>query len=107
MSFTEQRGLGALAGGGSQGAVMTWSQAAALQSSTRSLGPVGVPSGEPGLDAGLVKGVVGVPGRVGNASHGAPHYGPPGKERLQPKRIPKINLCGVKGHGGKTQGETT
>lgn len=83
--------------------VMTWQQVqqslALPPKASSGLRAPGSPSGEPGLDAGHVKGVVGVPGRVGNPGHGTPHYGPPGPEGLQSKRIPKINLCGVRGVG--------
>lgn len=51
-------------------------------------------SGEPWFNARLVQCTVGVPGGVRDASHGTPHYGPPGQESLQPKRISKINLQG-------------
>lgn len=51
-------------------------------------------SGEPRLNARLVECTVGVPGGVRDASHGTPHYGPPGQESLQPKRISKVHLQG-------------
>lgn len=64
-----------------------------IQGSTQSLGGEFLrgPSGEPRFNAGLIKGTVGVPGRVGDPSHWTPHYGPPGKQSLQPKRVPQIN----------------
>ena len=67
-----------------------------IQGSTQSLGGEFLrgPSGEPRFNAGLIQGTVGVPGRVGDPSHWTPHYGPPGKQSLQPKRVPQINLQG-------------
>lgn len=100
----EEGVVGALVGAGSVGTV-GWSQAhqsltfafqghrlvSGLGSSGASLR---TSSGEPGFNAGLIKGTVGVPGRVGDPSHRTPHYGSPGQECLQPKRIPQINLQG-------------
>lgn len=48
-------------------------------------------SGEPGLNASVVERAIGVPGGVRDPSHGASHYGPPGQESLQPKRVSKIH----------------
>lgn len=103
MSFTAEEGvLGALVGGGSgaRNDMVTGATEPDIRFprpplglwARSSSGSLGMSSGEPGFDAGLVKGVVGVPGRVCNPSHGTPHDGPPGQESLQPKRIPKINL---------------
>lgn len=76
--------------------VVTGTPGPDIQGSTQSLGGESLrsPSGEPRFNAGLIKGTVGVPGRVGDASHRTPHYGPPGQESLQPKRVPQINLQG-------------
>lgn len=49
-------------------------------------------SGEPGLNASVIERAIGVPGGVRDPSHGASHYGPPGQESLQPKRVSKIHL---------------
>lgn len=51
-------------------------------------------SGEPRFDASVIERAVGVPGGVGDPSHGTSHYGPPGQESLQAKRISKIHLQG-------------
>lgn len=94
MSFTEQ-GSWSPGWWGQCGTseVVTGTPRPDIQGSTQSLGGEFLrgPSGEPRFNAGLIKGTVGVPGRVGDPSHWTPHYGPPGKQSLQPKRVPQIN----------------
>ena len=97
MSFTEE-GSWSLGWWGQCGTseAVTGTPRPDIQGSIPSLGGEFLrgPSGEPRFNAGLIKGTVGVPGRVGNPSHWTPHYGPPGQESLQPKRVPQINLQG-------------
>lgn len=122
MSFTEEQrgGLREPWWGWGRVGAMRWSQACrSLASASQGhhwvfgLGnswrhPPRTASGEPRLDASVIEGAIGVPGGMRDPSHLTPHYGPPGQESLQAKRIPKINLQvggGPWRHGRKADDE--